>query len=105
RRKTKVVQTFRSAVSGRPEGRHYFLYVLLKPFRVFVTVNEPSVSADTFSQYALPLCAGGGVAPGPGAGAGVGATGMAACWSSTELAMNIPGAVYSCPTTHAQARC
>ena len=30
-------------------------YVLLKPFRVFVTVNVPSVRADTLIQYAFPL--------------------------------------------------
>ena len=69
------------------------LYVLLKPFRVFVTVNEPSCCADNLIQYAVPLCAGGGGASGPGAGAG--AMGMVGCCSSTVLAMNIPGTLNS----------
>src|SRR2546426_1019225 len=66
-------------------------------FRLFVTVNVPSACADTLIQYAGPLCAGGGGALGPGWGAGIGATGIAAGWSSTVLAMNMPGGVYSCP--------
>ena len=54
-------------------------YVLLKPFLVLVTVNEPSLCADTLSQKAFPLCTGGGAVPGPGAGAAIGATGMVGC--------------------------
>src|SRR6266436_850233 len=73
------------------------LYVLLKPFRAFVTVKEPSICAETLTQYAVPLCAGGGGTPGPGCGAVIGATGMLSCSSSIVFAMNIPGAVYSCP--------
>src|SRR2546426_8596858 len=46
------------------------VYVLLNWFRAFVTVNDPSVRADTLIQYAVPLCAGGGGAPGPGSGGG-----------------------------------
>src|SRR6202008_3054721 len=69
------------------------LYVLLKPFLALVTVKEPSCCADSLIQYAFPLCAGAGAAPGPGAGAGMGAIGIAACWSSIVLAMNIPGTV------------
>jgi hypothetical protein len=30
-------------------------YVLLKLLRAFVTVNDPSACADTFTQYAVPL--------------------------------------------------
>ena len=51
-------------------------YVLLKPFRVLVTLKVPSCRADSLIQYALPLWAGGGGVPGPGCGAGVGATGI-----------------------------
>jgi hypothetical protein len=42
------------------------LYVLLKPFRLFVTVNEPSGCADTLIQWAVPLWTGAGGAPWPG---------------------------------------
>jgi hypothetical protein len=40
---------------------------------------------------------GGGGVPGPGVGGANGAIGMVSGWSSTVLAMNIPGEVYSCP--------
>src|SRR5207244_11367343 len=50
-------------------------YDLLNPFRAFVTVNDPSLFADTLIQYARPLCAGGGGAPRP-AGASTGAIGI-----------------------------
>src|SRR5437899_1341607 len=73
------------------------LYVLLKPFRAFVTVKEPSICAETLTQYAVPLCAGGGGTPGPGCGAVIGATGMLLCGSSIVLAINIPDTGYSCP--------
>src|ERR1043166_9498616 len=56
----------------------YLRYVLLNPFLAFVTVNVPSSFATILIQYAVPLCAGGGAAPGPGAGAAAGATGRAA---------------------------
>ena len=72
-------------------------YVLLKPFRPLVTVNEPSCRADTLIQYAVPLWTGGGGAFAPAGGAGIAATGRATGCSSTVLAMNIPGTVYSCP--------
>ena len=32
-------------------------YVLLNPFRLFVTVNEPSRLTSTLIQFAGPLCA------------------------------------------------
>ena len=70
------------------------LYVLLKPFRLLVTVKVPSDCADTLIQYAVPLCWGGGGPPAPGCEGVIGATGTLA---SSGLAMNIPGAVYSCP--------
>jgi hypothetical protein len=71
------------------------LYVLLNPFRALVTVKEPSSSAESLIQYALPLWIGAGGAPGPGAG--VGAMGTVGCWSSIVFAINIPGTVYSFP--------
>jgi len=52
------------------------LYVLLNPFRVFVTVNVPSLCADTLTQYAVPLCCGGGGTFGPGVGGVIAAIGM-----------------------------
>src|SRR5436190_22853358 len=81
------------------------LYVLLKPFRSFVTVNVPSGCAETLNQCAAPLCTGAGAAPGPGAGACIGATGNEVCGSSTELAMNIPGTVYSWPLSCEKCIC
>jgi hypothetical protein len=77
----------------------------LKLFREFVTLKKPSRLADTLIQQAAPLCAGGGAAPGPGAGAGVGAIGMAGACSSTVLAMNAPGTVYSWPLSSEKWSC
>ena len=67
----------------------------MKLLRALVTVKVPFVCADTLIQYAVPLCWGGGGAPGPGAGAAIGAIGMLAGWSSIVFAINIPGTVYS----------
>jgi hypothetical protein len=36
----------------------FAFYVLLKVFRVFVTVNVPSCCAETLIQNAAPLCIG-----------------------------------------------
>ena len=72
-------------------------YDFVKPFRVLVTVNEPSCWAETLIQWDGPLCTGAGGAPGPGGGAGIGAIGRAVGGSSIVLAINLPGMVYSCP--------
>src|ERR1700722_16189513 len=72
-------------------------YVLLKPLRVLVTVNVPSGCAETLIQYAVLLCCGGGGTLGPGGGAVIGAIGIAVSGSSSTLAINLPGTVYSCP--------
>jgi len=78
--------------------------VLAKPFRVLVTVKVPSLSAVTLIQWAGPLWAGGG-ALGPGCGAVIAATGIAAEGSSSRLAMNIPGTVYSWPLSWEKCIC
>ena len=54
-----------------------YLYSLLKPFLLLVTVNEPSCCAETLIQKDAPLCAGGGGASGPGGGAARAAMGIA----------------------------
>jgi hypothetical protein len=41
------------AWSGQKTRR--YLYVFVKPLRVFVTLNEPSRRATTLKKYALPL--------------------------------------------------
>jgi len=72
------------------------LYVLLKPFRAFVTVKEPSICAETLTN--MPSrCALAVAVRRPGLRRVIGATGMLSCWSSIVLAMNIPGTVYSWP--------
>src|SRR5687768_17735231 len=72
-------------------------YVFVKPLRALVTVNDPSSRALTLIQYAVPLCAGGGGAPAPAGGGVIAAIGISAGCSSTVLATNIPGDVYSWP--------
>src|SRR5512145_1993899 len=79
------------------EDQRAAAYAFVNPFRVFVTVYEPSCSAARLIQNAAPLCAGGGVAVAPGCGAGAGARGRAAGRSSKTFAMNMPGTVYSWP--------
>src|SRR5262245_25072392 len=70
-----------------------------------MTVNDPSVFADTLIQYAWPLCTGAGGAPGPGVGAAIGAIGIVAEGSSSRFAMNIPGTVYSWPLSCEKCIC
>src|SRR5881397_621303 len=96
-RRCQVCTRLSFANEGNPPPAHHFpgLYVLLKPFRAFVTVYEPSCPADSLIQNAIPLCTGAGVAPAPGCGASAGATGIAVCCSSMVFAMNRPGTVYS----------
>src|SRR5215831_19778904 len=81
------------------------LYVLLKPFRAFVTVNVPSCCADTLIQYAGPLCTGGGADCVPGLGFTKGATGIEDGASSAVFAINIPATVYSCPLSWEKCSC
>src|SRR6185503_239289 len=69
------------------------------------TVKVPSLCADSLIQYASPLCAGAGGPPRPAGGGGSGATGIAASGSSARLAMNSPGAVYSCPLNSEKCIC
>src|SRR2546425_8871283 len=95
----------RAVCHGFPLDHCPSAYVLLKPFRAFVTVYEPSCRAETLIQYAVPLCVGGGAAPGPGCGAGAGAMGIVGGCSSTVLAMNIPGTVYSWPLSSEKGSC
>src|SRR4029079_3088175 len=71
------------------------------------TVKLPSVWADTLTQNAWPLCAGGGAGgcPGTGAGGVIGAIGSVSGCVSSMLAMNMPGAVYSCPPSSEKCTC